>query len=70
MLESGVSSYIHTIGTVENYFPVDNRGNVYQSCTYCRYYSKSYNSCKLTGEIIVMPDKYVGNNCPLKIEEE
>lgn len=69
MLENGVQAYVHAVGKIENYFPIDSRGNVYACCTYCQYYSRSYNSCKITGEIIVMADKYVGNNCPFEIEE-
>ena len=70
MLGNGVMSYKKGTGIVANYFPVDSKGNEFVCCTYCNYYSKNYNNCKLTGEIIVMADKYVGAKCPLKIEEE
>lgn len=70
MLESGVSRYIKGTGTVTNFFPVDQKGNEFVCCTYCNYYSKNYNTCKLTGEIIIMADKFCGHNCPLNIEEE
>lgn len=69
MLENGVQTYVHAIGTIENHFPVDSRGNIYACCAYCKYYSRSYNSCKITSELIIMADKYVGHNCPLEIKE-
>ena len=70
MLYNGVSAYIHAKGIISNNFPVDNRGNIYCCCYYCKYYSKSYNICKLTDEIILYADNFVGAKCPLNIEEE
>jgi len=64
--DSGVASYITATGKVSNHFPVDNKGNAFVCCTYCKYWSKFHNSCDLTDEIIVMPDKFVGYHCPLK----
>ena len=69
-IETGVKSYIKTIGIVENSFPVDFRGNEYLCCNYCKFYGRSYGTCKLTDEIILMADKFVGHNCPLKVKEE
>lgn len=70
MIENGVAKYLIAKGTVSNSFPVDNKGVVYCCCTYCKFYSKSYNICKLTDEIILYADKFVGAKCPLDVEEE
>ena len=64
--ESGVSGYVHCIATVDMHFPVDARGNAYIQCDMCRFYRRSTNRCNLTDEIILNPNKYVGNYCPMQ----
>lgn len=64
--ESGVSSYVHGVARVENFFPVDSRGNAHVCCAYCDYFNGR--SCRLTHEIVYGPDKYVGARCPMMME--
>lgn len=66
--ESGVSGYVTGRCEVKVCFPVDMKGNADISCKMCRFYSPSYRSCKLTGDVVAYPDKYVGQTCPLEVE--
>ena len=68
--ESGVSSYVHAVATVEVYFPVDAKGNAEICCRQCPYFRTSSNSCALNGEVCAYPNKYVGARCPLTPKEE
>jgi hypothetical protein len=68
--ETGVSSYVIGIATVEVPFPVDHRGNPHVCCAMCRYYSRSSVRCRLNGEVTEFPDKYIGSHCPLIFEEK
>ena len=62
--ETGVSRYIKGIATVENFFPVDLKGNPDLSCKHCRFYNHNY-KCNLNGEITDYPERYLGGRCPL-----
>ena len=63
--ESGVSSYVHAIGKVDIYFPVDHKGRAYTCCDQCFFYRESSHSCALTHEPSTFPSKWVGDACPL-----
>lgn len=63
--ESGVSSYIHAVGKVDIYFPVDHRGHSHICCEQCFFYRESSHSCALTHEPSTFPAKWVGDACPL-----
>lgn len=67
--ESGVASYITGVATVRVSFPVDFKGNADISCRQCQFFRISARSCGLNGEICEYPDKYVGGQCPLNMEE-
>lgn len=68
-LDSGVSSYITGTATVTVHFPVDSKGKEYIRCAYCPYLSANEKICRLNSEIVAFPKQYVGDKCPLKIEE-
>lgn len=65
-MNSGVATYIVAEAKVQNSFPVDFKGNVHISCSYCEYYSRTANKCYLTSEIIYKADSFTGNQCPLE----
>ena len=67
---SGVASYVVGEATVNVFFPVDFRGNADVRCDLCRFYSRSGRLCRLNGEIVSYPEKYIGSNCPLNFIEE
>lgn len=62
---SGVSRYVKGTATVSVYFPVDRKGNPDCSCRQCRFFRQQSRTCALNGEISAYPDYYVGQNCPL-----
>lgn len=68
--DSGVSGYVRGHCEIEVFFPIDMKGNEDISCKQCRYYSPTYRSCKLTGDVVAYPDKYVGQTCPLEMEDK
>lgn len=68
--ETGVSRYIKATATVEVYFPVDLKGNVYICCDACQFYRKSSSRCGLTNEPMLWSGRYVGGYCPLKPANE
>ena len=63
--ETGVANYVHAVGEVEVYFPVDHRGNADISCSQCFFFREASRRCGLTGEVSQYPTKYVGTSCPL-----
>ena len=67
--DSGVSSYIKAIATVEVGFPVDRKGVADVSCSQCDYFRRQSQSCALNGKICAYPTKYVGAWCPLELVE-
>lgn len=67
--ESGVSGYIMGTATVRVFFPIDRKGSPDCSCRQCRFFRQQSRSCALTGEISAYPEHYVGQNCPLEMEE-
>lgn len=66
---SGVASFIRATATVEVFFPVDAKGNADVRCTQCEYFHRSTNRCGINGRLCAYPDKYVGQYCPLNVEE-
>lgn len=64
--ESGVASYIKGQATVEVFFPVDQKGNAEICCKHCPYLSSNDRMCQLNKMPVAYPNKYVGDNCPLK----
>lgn len=70
MFENGIGRYVHTQTTVDVYFPVDEKGNVYDKCTFCPLYNAHTRRCMQTQEILAFPDKYVGYYCKLKEVKE
>ena len=70
MLDSFVKSYVQATYTSVINFPVDKNGVPHICCVHCPLYNRKYNICTKTDEYILQADKFVGYNCPLKIEEE
>lgn len=68
--DSGVAKYIKGQATVTVNFPVDFKGSCDVSCYQCKFFSRNNGVCQLNKEVVAYPQKYVGQNCPLKIEEE
>lgn len=68
-LDSGVKGYVKGTATVTVSFPIDDKGKEYVSCAFCPYLSANEKICRLNGEIVAFPKKYVGDYCPLDIEE-
>ena len=69
-LESGVAGYITGTVTIKVHFPVDKRGVAEISCKHCPYYNRYDKACRLNNKPIAYPEHYVGDWCPLEIEEE
>lgn len=67
--DSGVARYIKAYAVVTVAFPVDSRGNADISCNQCPYYSRSSKMCQLNKSTVNYPDKFVGRECPLILEE-
>lgn len=68
-LESGVKDYVKGTATVTVNFPVDSKGKEYLRCVYCPFLSANKKICRLNSEIVAFPDQFVGDKCPLTIEE-
>lgn len=64
---NGVKSYIMAKTTISVGFPVDLQGRQHVCCDFCDMFSGR--TCRLTGEIVLYPDKYTGHECPLEFEE-
>lgn len=66
---NGVSHYAKGTGLISVYFP---DGKI--CCNYCLFcrYEDAYRrySCRATSEWLLTPFATVGDNCPLKFEEE
>lgn len=67
--ESGIKRYIKARAVVEVNFPVDDRDNEYIRCEFCPFYSPTARRCRLTEEVVPFPNKYVGGECPLELQE-
>lgn len=68
--DSGVASYIKTKCTVKVFFPVDDKGRSEIMCRHCPYLSSNERMCQLNKEPVAFPNKYVGQNCPLEVDED
>ena len=68
--ESGVKRYITGVAVVINRFPVDFKDRADISCSQCRFFRRSSVSCALNGAVCQYPEKYVGMDCPLEMEED
>ena len=67
--DSGVYGYVYAEATVQVAFPVDKNGSCDINCHQCWFFRRSYQTCGLNGAVCQYPQKYVGDNCPLDIEE-
>lgn len=68
--ETGIASYVWGVATVRVPFPVDYKGREDISCNQCRFYRRNSKSCALNGAVVQFPERYVGGECPLEMEEE
>lgn len=68
--ETGVARYIHAVAKVSVHFPVDFAGHSDISCYQCPFFSRSACLCQLTKQVVNYPQKYVGTECPLEVEEK
>lgn len=64
--DSGVYGYIHGRAVIDVYFPVDKHGVADISCRQCPYRNVSSNRCALNGAVLANPEKFVGDDCPLR----
>ena len=67
--DSGVSDYVRAYAVVKVNFPIDYKGNADVSCYQCPFFRRNYSTCSLNGAICQYPQRYVGADCPLDIEE-
>ena len=67
--DTGVKSYIKGYAVVEVAFPVDWKDNPDVSCYQCQFFSRNTGMCQLTKTISEYPQKYIGSNCPLQLQE-
>lgn len=68
--DSGVYGYIFAEATVHVAFPVDKYGRSSVNCNQCWFFRRNYQTCGLNGAICQYPQKYVGDQCPLKLAEQ
>lgn len=68
--DSGVKGYRKGIAHIMVAFPVDWNDRADISCKQCEFYQPTARKCGLNHHIVAYPDKYVGDFCPLEIEEE
>lgn len=68
--ESGVARYINAYAVVEVHFPVDFKNNADVSCYQCQFFSRNNGTCQLNKSVVAYPQKYIGQNCPLILQEE
>ena len=68
MFDSGVLEYIDGKAEITVHFPVDEKGNPHVSCRFCTFLSTNNRSCRLNGEIVEFPEKYIGSRCPLNFD--
>lgn len=68
--DSGVKRFIRARATVEIGFPVDWRDNAEIACKHCNFFVRATQRCGLNQQIVNYPDKYIGADCPLEINEE
>jgi hypothetical protein len=68
--DSGVSGYVTATAIIEVNFPIDNKGRADIRCKQCPFLSSNERICQLNKEVVAYPQQYVGQNCPLKEENE
>ncbi len=68
--ETGVSGYVTGRAVVEQYWPIDERGNAQVNCAQCFFFRDASRRCGLTGEVSAFPNKYIGANCPMLNDED
>lgn len=68
--DSGVTSYVHGRAIIDQYWPVDARGNECVNCAQCFYFRNSSGRCAITGEVSAFPSKFVGASCPMMNDED
>ena len=68
--ESGVASYVNARAVVRVHFPVDAKGNADISCNQCNFFHRTTVKCGLNNQPCAYPSKYVGEWCPLEMEED
>lgn len=67
--ESGVAGYITGRCTVAAHFPIDFKGNAEIACVHCPFLSSNERMCQLNKKPVAFPNKFVGDECPLKRED-
>lgn len=68
--ESGVKGYITGVVMIRVHFPVDFKDRSEIACKHCPYLSSNNRMCQLNKQPVHYPEKYVGDNCPLELEEK
>lgn len=70
MFESGVTGFVSGVAKVKVYFPVDEKGRAEIACKHCPYLSSNERMCQINKQPVAYPNKYVGQDCPLREENE
>lgn len=68
--DSGVSGYVRASCVIEVGFPIDWNGKSDIRCEQCPYFGRTSRTCQLNKKPVAYPEKYVGQDCPLEVEEE
>ena len=66
--ECGVKSFIEGKAEIVVKFPIDFKDRADICCEQCPYLSSNKRMCQLNKQIVHYPARFVGVNCPLKIE--
>lgn len=68
--DSGVKGYVHGSCVIRVGFPIDFKDRAEIACKHCPFLSSNNRMCQLNKQPIAYPEKYVGDFCPLVMEEE
>lgn len=66
--DSGVYGYVTATATVTVHFPIDKKGSAEIACRHCPFLSSNERVCQLNKSPVAFPNKYVGQECPLREE--
>lgn len=69
-LDSGIKGFVTATATVKVKFPIDWNDRDYIRCAKCPYLYNNDRTCMLNKKPVQFPDRYVGADCPLILEEK
>lgn len=68
--DSGVKGYVRGVYQVVVNFPIGFNDKVEIACKFCPYLSSNERLCQLNKKPVAFPHHYVGQECPLRLEDE